>query len=71
VNLRDALIQQPPSLALQRAAQAEVARLDGAHRALFDCLTRLAQAVDLGGPVAAQAQRAALDALAQHPPVAR
>jgi hypothetical protein len=28
MKLRDALIQQPPSLVLQRAAQAEIARLD-------------------------------------------
>ena len=28
MNLRDALIQQSPSLELQRAAQAEIARLD-------------------------------------------
>lgn len=30
MNLRDALTQQAPSLALQRAAQAEIARLDAA-----------------------------------------
>lgn len=30
MNLRDALIRQAPSLALQREAQAEIARLDAA-----------------------------------------
>lgn len=33
MNLREALIEQHPSLALQRAAQAEIARLDLALRA--------------------------------------
>ena len=41
MNLREALIQQAPSLALQRAAADEIARLDD----LVACLRRV---VDLG-----------------------
>lgn len=35
MNLRQALIEQAPSLALQREAQAEIARLDHKLRHLF------------------------------------
>jgi len=43
MNLRDALISQAPSLALQRAAQAEIARLDAEIVRLTEDL-RLARA---------------------------
>lgn len=38
MNVRDALIQQSPSLALQRAAAAEIARLDAEIVRLDSCL---------------------------------
>lgn len=49
MNLREALITQSPSLALQREAQAEIARLD--HRLKFsytmDELVRACLAIDM------------------------
>lgn len=38
MNLREALIQQSPSLALQRAASDEIARLDAEVRHLREAL---------------------------------
>lgn len=60
MNLRDALIDQHPSLALQRAAQAEIARLDLAllawqtHYAAQEAYTR-AQAAETELPTRMQA----------------
>ena len=39
MNLREALVLQAPSLALQREAQAEIARLDAEVKRLRDCLS--------------------------------
>ena len=41
MNLRDALIHQAPSLALQRAAAAEIARLDAALAAALEQIAKL------------------------------
>ena len=50
MQLRDALIAQAPSLALQRAAASEIARLDSLVTDLLQA--SLAAAAALNGPVA-------------------
>lgn len=47
MNLREALIQQAPSLALQRAAADEIARLDVALQDAHVALTRMQAPFDL------------------------
>ena len=52
MQLRDALIAQAPSLALQRAAASEIGRLDGLVHTLLRA--SLAAAAALDGPAAVE-----------------
>lgn len=49
MKLRDALVQQAPSLELQRAAHAEIARLDHSLRVALDALAAAQGALILAG----------------------